>query len=372
MASGLSARPATTTREYDSFFFPSGSLSVSVSDPNKQLVTRRQNEHAQSTELVPASNVEASASSSIVSRVDDVQTFSKKSMLAIVQHTYFVTKKVQLFENERPRLIKDNAVLKSQIALKEQTNPPPIAEDVDIQLHAIAAKLKQVVDKLLAFEDKNPQHAKQLPKAARLLPFKDDLSKQAYFCYLGHLVIMGFKADADIKWNKEVIAARHQTIGQKFETEMPIPQPTEEDLSLISEACGEDLVKKFKDLKNEMIPLEAENKTLSIRYEELMEGQQETQEFRQAHSALVLTPYLTEFELTTGKLPGVKKLQQEISSKIKAMVELQNIAKRGGINSFGSHEELEYHRQNFSIALEGVETLKLDIERFIKKIEEGN
>ena len=145
-ASGLSADPATTTREYDSFF---GSLSVSVSDPNKQLVIRRQNEHAQSTELVPASNVEASASRGIVSRVDDAQTFSKKSMLGIVQHTYFVTKKVQLFENERPRLTKDNAVLKGQIALMEHMNLLPIAEDVDTKLHAIAAKLKQVVDELL-------------------------------------------------------------------------------------------------------------------------------------------------------------------------------------------------------------------------------
>ena len=47
------------------------------------------------------------------------------------------------------------------------------------------------------------------------------------------------------------------------------------------------------------------------------------------------------------------------------MVELQNIAKRGGINAVGSHEELAYHQRHFSIALEGVEALKLDIERFL-------
>ena len=55
---------------------------------------------------------------------------------------------------------------------------------------------------------------------------------------------MGFKADADIKWNKEVIAARHQTIGQKFETEMPISTAYRSKTFLLSPRLAEKTLSK--------------------------------------------------------------------------------------------------------------------------------
>ena len=114
-ASGLSARP-TTTMEYTSSFFPPGSLSVSTSDPNKQLVVRGQSEQVQSMEIVSQSSESRPLSSrSIHSAAKAPVVTSVNTIEALADYLVDLATNSRALKAERDDLTKDNALLKSQI-----------------------------------------------------------------------------------------------------------------------------------------------------------------------------------------------------------------------------------------------------------------
>ena len=144
--SGSSAGPAPTTTVYaDPFFLPLGSLSVSVSDPNKQLVVRGQSEQAQSMEIVSQSSEGRPLSSrSIHSATEASITMSRKTFRELREYLIKLGDNSRALKAERDLLTKDNTLLKSQIEQLKTT----LDAGWTARTTSIAAKVNTLFQKL--------------------------------------------------------------------------------------------------------------------------------------------------------------------------------------------------------------------------------
>ena len=115
--SGSSAGPAPATTVYaDPFSLPLGSLSVSGSDPNKQLVVREQSEQAQSMEIVSQSSEGRPLSSrSIHCAAKAPVVTSEETIELAMDHLIDLATNSRALKAERDLLTKDNTLLKSEI-----------------------------------------------------------------------------------------------------------------------------------------------------------------------------------------------------------------------------------------------------------------